>query len=82
MTEPISLKDVPGVGSAMASKLLQAGITSIEALAVSPLGRFSKVKYGSRFPQGSHLHRKPKFLSTMRFMPKIWNPRRDAPFYT
>jgi len=37
MADPISLKDVPGVGPATASKLRQAGITSIEALAVSPI---------------------------------------------
>jgi len=36
VVEPISLKDVPGVGPATASKLRQIGITTIEALAVSP----------------------------------------------
>ena len=35
--EPISLKDVPGVGPAIASKLRQVGITTIEALAVAPV---------------------------------------------
>jgi len=37
MAEPISLKDVPGVGPATASKLRQVGITTIEALAVTPV---------------------------------------------
>ena len=37
MAEPISLKDVHGVGPATASKLRQVGITTIEALAVTPV---------------------------------------------
>lgn len=37
MGEPVSLQDVPGVGSATASKLRQVGITTIEALAVTPI---------------------------------------------
>jgi DNA repair protein RadA len=37
MVEPISLKDVPGVGPATASKLGQVEITTIEALAVTPV---------------------------------------------
>jgi hypothetical protein len=37
MGEPVSLKDVPGVGPATASKLRQVGITTIEALAVTPI---------------------------------------------
>jgi len=37
MGEPVSLNDVPGVGSATASKLRQIGITTIEAPAVTPI---------------------------------------------
>jgi len=37
MGEPISLNDVPRVGSATASKLRQIGIATIEALAVTPI---------------------------------------------
>ena len=37
MGEPISLKDVLGVGPATASKLRQVGITTIEDLPVSPV---------------------------------------------
>jgi nucleotidyltransferase/DNA polymerase involved in DNA repair len=37
MEEPVSLNDVPGVGSATASKLRPIGITTIEALAVTPI---------------------------------------------
>ena len=37
MAESVSLKDVPGVGPATASKLRQVDITTIEALAVAPV---------------------------------------------
>lgn len=37
MVEALSLRDVPGVGPATASKLREIGITTIEALAVTPI---------------------------------------------
>jgi DNA repair protein RadA len=37
MAEPVSLKDVLGVGPATASKLRQVGITTLESLAVTPV---------------------------------------------
>jgi len=37
MVEALSLRDVPGVGPAAASKLREIGITTIEALAVMPI---------------------------------------------
>jgi len=39
LAEPVSLKDVSGVGPVTASKLRQVGITTIEALAVTLSGR-------------------------------------------
>ena len=37
MTEQIDLKEIPGVGSATASKLRNAGFTTVEAIAVTPI---------------------------------------------
>lgn len=37
MVEALSLRDVPGVGPATASKLREIGITAVEALAVTPI---------------------------------------------
>lgn len=37
MAEPISLRDVSGVGPATASKLREIGITTLEALAMTPV---------------------------------------------
>ena len=37
MVEALSLRNVPGVGLATASKLREIGITTVEALAVMPI---------------------------------------------
>jgi len=37
LTEQIDLKEIPGVGSATASKLRNAGFTTVEAIAVTPI---------------------------------------------
>jgi DNA repair protein RadA len=79
MGEPVSLQDIDGVGPATASKLRQIGITTIEALAVTPVREITD-KTDIGFEKALQIIQEAKKLVRVDWMTakELWEKRKGA----